>query len=323
MKKLLAIIACIFMASLSGVSAQNFPTRPVTIVVPFAAGGPTDTLARILAQRMSITLGQSVVVENVTGAGGSIGVGRVVRAAGDGYTLSIGQLGTHVLNGAIYSLSYDLLNDLEPIALLASNPQLIVTKNAIPAKDLKELIAWLKANQDKTIVGTAGAGTPAHVSGVYLQNQIGARFQFVPYRGAGPALQDLIAGNIDLYFDQVSNSISHVRSGSIKAYAVTSKTRLPSAPEIPTTDEAGLPGFYVSVWHGLWAPKNTPKDIIARLNVAVKEALADPAVRQRLAGLGQEIPPLEQQTPQGLASFQKSEIEKWWPIIRAANIKVQ
>ena len=323
MKRFFAVIACIVATSLGYASAKDFPTRPVSIVVPFAAGGPTDTLARILAQHMSTSLGQTVVVENVTGAGGSIAVGRVVRAANDGYTLSIGQLGTHCLNGAIYSLPYNLLTDLEPIALLASNPQMIVSKKAVPAKDLKELIAWVKANQNKVVIGTAGAGTPAHVSGVYFQNQIGAHLQFVPYRGAGPAIQDLIAGNIDLYLDQVSNSIGHVRNGSIRAYAVTSKTRLPSAPEIPTTDEAGLPGFYVSVWHGLWAPKNTPKDVIAKLNAAVRETLADPAVRKRLADLGQEIPPLDQQTPQGLASFQKAEIEKWWPIVRAANIKVQ
>ena len=243
MKRLLAIAACVVVAGVGGAFAQTFPSRPVTIVVPFAAGGPTDVLARVLGQRMSTTLGQSVVIENVTGAGGSIGVGRVVRSPADGYTLSIGQLGTHALNGAIYPLPYDLLTDLEPIALLASNPQIIVTKKTMPAKDLKELIAWLKANQDKVIVGTAGAGTPAHVSGVYLQNQLGSKFQFVPYRGAGPAMQDLIAGNIDLYFDQASNSLPHVRNGSIKAYAVTSKTRMPSAPDVPTAGEAGLPGL--------------------------------------------------------------------------------
>jgi tripartite-type tricarboxylate transporter receptor subunit TctC len=323
MKRLFAIAACVLMAGLCGAYAQSFPSRPVTIVVPFAAGGPTDVLARVLGQRMSATLGQSVVVENVTGAGGSIGVGRVVRAPADGYTLSIGQLGTHALNGAIYALPYDLLTDLEPIALLASNPQLIVTKKAMPAKDLKELIAWLRTNNDKSIVGTAGAGTPAHVSGVYLQNQLGSTFQFVPYRGAGPAMQDLIAGNIDLYFDQASNSLPHVRSGAIKAYAVTSKTRLPSAPDIPTADEAGLPGFDISVWHGLWAPKDTPKEAVERINAAVKDALADPATRQKLAELGQDLPPLDRQTPQGLAAFQKAEIDKWWPIVRAANIKVQ
>jgi tripartite-type tricarboxylate transporter receptor subunit TctC len=323
MKRFFAIVACVVLGGLATASAQTFPSRPVTIVVPFAAGGPTDVLARVLGQRMATTLGQSVVIENVTGAGGSIGVGRVVRSPADGYTLSIGQLGTHALNGAIYALPYDLLTDLEPIALLASNPQLIVTKKAMPAKDLRELIAWLKANQDKTIVGTAGAGTPAHVSGVYLQNQLGSKFQFVPYRGAGPAMQDLIAGNIDLYFDQASNSIAHVRNGSIKAYAVTSKTRLPSAPDIPTADEAGLPGFNIAVWHGLWAPKGTPKDVIEKVNAAVREALADPATRLKLSELGQDIPAPEQQTPPGLAAFQKAEIDKWWPIVRAANITAQ
>lgn len=323
MKRLFAIVVFLCLAGVGAASAQTFPARPVTIIVPFAAGGPTDVLARVLGQRMSTALGQSVVIENVTGAGGSIGVGRVVRAPADGYTLSIGQLGTHALNGAIYTLPYDLLTDLEPIALLASNPQMIVTKKAMPAKDLKELIAWLKDNQDKAIVGTAGAGTPAHVSGAYLQNQLGLKFQFVPYRGAGPAMQDLIAGNIDLYFDQASNSLPHVRNGSIKAYAVTSNARLPSAPDVPTADEAGLPGFNVSVWHGLWAPKGTPKDAIDRINAAVKDALADSAVRQKLTELGQEIPASDLQTPKGLAGFQKAEIDKWWPIIRAANIKAQ
>ena len=323
MNRLVALVTFALMAGLDAASGQSFPSRPVTIVVPFAAGGPTDVLARVLGQPMSTILGQSVVIENVTGAGGSIGVGRVVRSPADGYTLSIGQLGTHVLNGAIYSLPYDLLNDLEPIALLASNPQMIVTKKAMPAKDLKELIAWLRANQDKTIVGTAGAGTPAHVSGAYLQDQLGLKFQFVPYRGAGPAIQDLIAGNIDLYFDQASNSLPHIRNNSIKAYAVTSKTRLPSAPDVPTADEAGLPGFTISVWHGLWAPKGTPKDVINKINAAVREALSDPATRQKLADLGQDIPPPDLQTPPGLAGFQKAEADKWWPIIRAANIKAQ
>jgi len=291
------------------------------MVVPFAAGGPTDTIARILANPMSAALGRPIIIENVTGAAGSIGVGRVARAAPDGYTLSVGFLGTDVLNGARYSLQYDVLNDFEPIALLASNPQLIVAKIAMPAKDLIELIAWLKANPGAASQGTAGAGSPAHVGGPLFQSMTGTRFQFVPYRGAAPAMQDLVAGQIDLMFDQASNALPHVRSGGVKAYAVTAKTRLASAPDIPTAEEAGLPGFYISVWSGMWSPKGTSQDVIAKLNAAVVRALSDQTVQQRLAELGQEIPPRHQQTPAFLAVFQKAEIEKWWPIIKAANIK--
>jgi len=291
------------------------------MVVPFAAGGPTDTIARILANPMSVALGRPIIIENVTGAAGSIGVGRVARAAPDGYTLSVGFLGTHVLNGALYALQYDVLNDFEPIALLASNPQLIVAKIAMPANDLIELIAWLKANPGAASQGTAGAGSPAHVGGALFQNMTGTRFQFVPYRGAAPAMQDLVAGQIDLMFDQASSALPHVRSGGIKAYAVTAKTRLASAPDIPTAEEAGLPGFYISVWSGMWSPKGTSQDVIAKLNAAVVRALSDQTVQQRLAELGQEIPPRHQQTPAFLAVFQKAEIEKWWPIIKAANIK--
>lgn len=323
MKTLVTLLGGLFVAFASPACAQPYPSRPITMVVPFAAGGPTDTLARILAERLRTALGQTVIVENATGAAGSIGVGRVVRAAPDGYTLSIGHWSTHVVNGAIYSLPYDLLKDLDPVALLPSNPQLIVAKNAAPAKDLKELIAWVKDNQDKISSGTAGAGSASHVSGVYFQTATETRFTFIPYRGTGPAIQDLVAGQIDLMFDQSSNSLPHVRGGKIKAYAVTAKTRLPSAPEIPTVDEAGLPGFYISVWHGLWVPHGTPQDIVAKLAAAVNESLADPAVRQRLAELGQEIPTREQQTPEGLSAHHRAEIAKWWPIIKAANIKAE
>jgi tripartite-type tricarboxylate transporter receptor subunit TctC len=303
--------------------ADTFPSHPITIVVPFPAGGPTDTVARILAEPMRVALGQAIIIENVTGAAGTIGTGNVARAAPTGYTLSVGFLGTHVLNGALYKLPYDVLQDFEPIALLASNPQLIVAKRAMPAKDLRELIGWLKANPDKASQGTAGVGSPAHVTGTFFQSATGTRFALVPYRGAAPAMQDLIGGQVDLMFDQASNSLPHVRHGEIKVYAVTANTRLAAAPEIPTVDEAGVPGFYSSVWTGMWAPKGTPRDVIRKLNAAVANALADPRVRQRFADLGQEILPRDQQTPEALHAFQKAEIDKWWPIIKAAGIKAE
>ena len=312
----LLVIAC---AGSTGAGAQTYPTRPITLVVPFAAGGPTDAITRIVGERMRVVLGQTVIIENVTGADGSIGVGRVVRASPDGYTLSIGQWSTHVLNGAAYTLSYDLLKDLEPVALIATNPEVIVTNTANPAKDLRELIAWLKLNQGKVSVGI---GSMSHrVAAVYFQNNAGARFVFVPYRGGGPAMQDLVARQIDVMFDQAANSLPQLRNATIKAYAVTAKERLASAPDIPTVDEAGLPGFYIAVWTALWAPTGTPKPVIARLNAAVVDALGNATVRARLADLGQDIPPRDQQTPAALGALQKAEIEKWWPIIKAANIR--
>ena len=303
--------------------AQVYPSRPITMVVPFAAGGPVDTVARILSEPMRATLGQSIIVENVTGAAGSIGVGRVARAAPDGYTLSIGHWSTHVVNGAIYPLPYDLLRDLEPIVLLPSNPMIVVSKSAVPAKSLNEFVGWIKANEGKVSAGTAGAGSATHVAGVYFQNVTGTRFQFVPYRGTGPALQDLVAGQIDFIVDQASNSLQHVRDGKIRAYAVTASARLPSAPDIPTVAEAGLPSLDISVWYGLWAPKGTPKEIIAKLNAAAVQALSEPAVRQRFAELGLDMPPRDRLTPEALAAYQKAEIEKWWPVIKDANIKTE
>ena len=323
MKNLLSIAAvATTLTSVVSAQAQNYPSRPITIVVPFAAGGPTDTIARVMGERMRASLGQTVIIENVTGGAGSIGVGRVVRAAADGYTIIIGHWGTHVVNGVTYTLQYDLLKDLAPIAMIATTPSLIVSKPAVPAKDLKELIAWLKANPGKAAQGSGGAGSAAHIHGVFFQQRTGTQFQHVPYRGAAPAMQDLIGGQIDLMIDQVSNSLQHARTGKIRAYAVTAKARLNSGPDIPTVDEAGLTGFHTSVWHALWAPAATPGNVIATLNAAVVDALADPKVRQRLmVDLGQDIPPRAEQTPQALGVLHKAEIEKWWPVIRAANIK--
>ena len=323
MKRLVLAVILAASTGLASALAQTYPTRSITLVVPFAAGGPTDTIARIVAEGMRQSLGQTVIIENITGAAGSIGVGRVARAAPDGYTIGIGHWSTHVVNAAVYPLQYDVLNDFEPISLIANNPQLIVSKNAVPAKDLKELIAWIKANGDHVTQGTAGAGSASHIAGLYFQKLTGTIFQFIPYRGAGPVMQDMLAGHIDLNFDQAANSLPQVRAGQIRAYAVTAKTRLAAAPDIPTVDEAGVPGFYIAVWHGLWAPQRTPKEVMATLIDATRAALANPLVQKRLADLGQEIPSLDQQTPEALRAHHKAELEKWVPLIKAANIKLE
>src|SRR6476661_2964402 len=303
--------------------ADHFPSHPITIVVPFSAGGPSDAMCRILAERMKITLGEAILVENVTGAGGSIGVGRAVRSPPDGYTVSFGHLGTHVANGAIYKLGYDLVADLEPVALLPSNPMIIVSKNAVPAKSLKELLDWLKARPAPATAGTAGAGSGSHIAGLYFENITGIKLQYVPYRGTGPALNDLVAGQIDMIVDQLSNSINQVRAGTIRGYAVTDAKRAESASDIPTTDEAGLPGFHMTLWSGLWLPKGTPQDIVAKLNAAAVDALNDPAVRKQLESLGLQMPRQDQLAPQALGDWQKAEIAKWWPMLKAANVKVE
>src|SRR6266536_2087472 len=317
----LVSVAVSALALTCGIAAQVYPSRPITMIVPYPAGGPTDTIARIMAEGMRPSLGQPIVKENVGGASGSIGTGRVPRAAGDGYTLGLGLWPTHVINGAVFTLPYDVLNDFQPVSLLVTNPLLIVARKSLPARDLRELISWLKANPDKASAGTGGAGGASHVAGIYFQKQTRTRFAFISYRGLGPAMQDLVAGQIDILFDYAANSLPQVRSDTIRAYAVTAPSRLSAAPEIPTVDEAGLPGFYISAWHAFFVPKGTPPTIVGVLNQAAIEALADPIVRRRLNDLGQEIYPRDQQTPEALAAFHKAEIDKWWPLIKAAGIK--
>jgi tripartite-type tricarboxylate transporter receptor subunit TctC len=315
--------AIVLVAAGSIATAQNYPARPVTMIVPFPPGGATDAIARILNERFRAALGQTVIIENIGGAGGSIGTHRVVRAAPDGYTLNLGQLGSHVMNGAALTLPYDLLTDLDPVSMVAANPQVIAARSGFPANNLKELIAWLKANPDKASVATVGAGSPSHVSAVYFANATGTKLNLVPYRGGGPAMQDLVANQVDLMIIQVAEAVAQARAGRLKIFAVTSPSRLKGAPEVPTVDEAGMPGMYISFWHGLWMPRGVPKEILAKVNAAMVETLADPNVRTRLATMHQDIPPREQQTPEGLAAYHKSEIDKWWPIIKAAGIKAQ
>jgi tripartite-type tricarboxylate transporter receptor subunit TctC len=317
-----AALAAVLQSATSAM-AQTYPSRPITMVVPLGVGGSTDVIARIMAEGMRASLGQPIIVENTTGAGGTIGVGRVARAAPDGYTIGIGQWGTNVASGAIYPLQYDLIKDFEPVALIATQPFLIVAKKSVPANNLGELIAWLKANANKASQGNSGIGTPSHVGGILFQNAIGVHLTMVPYRGAGQSMQDLVAGQIDVMLDTPALSLPQVRGGTIKAYAVTAKSRLELAPEIPTADEAGLPGFYFSFWHALWVPHGTSKEIVAELNKAVVKTLDDPAIRKKLVELSQDIFPPDQQTPEALGAFHRAEIEKWWPIIKEAGIKVE
>jgi tripartite-type tricarboxylate transporter receptor subunit TctC len=324
MRRLLTVLATILFGLANGIAAaQNYPARPVTMIVPFPAGGATDTLARFLGERMRAVLGQPVIIENVAGAAGSLGVGRAVRSLADGYTLSIGTSTTHMLTGGLYALQFDLLKDLEPVIQIGSEPLLIVGKKSLPADDLKGLIAYLKANPDKASVGIAGVGATGHLTGISFQKETGTKFQFVPYRGNAPAMQDLLAEQIDFMIEPSSNFKSLLGAGSVKPYAITGRTRLPSSPDIPTADEAGLPGFFASLWYGLWVPKDTPKDIIAKLNATMVQVLADPQVKKRFDELGIEITPLVRQSPEALRAYQKAEAERWWPIIKAANIKAE
>jgi tripartite-type tricarboxylate transporter receptor subunit TctC len=321
MWKMACALAFAVLCGIGGAAAQSYPTRPIIMNVPYPPGGPTDTLGRIFAERLRVSLGQPVVVENVGGAAGSIGVGRAVRAAPDGYTISFGNVASHVFSSIVLKLPYDVTTDLEPVALMTISPMWLLARTSLPAKDLKELIAWLKANPDKATFAIVGSGSPAHLCGIYFQNATGTRFQFVPYRGAGPAAQDMIAGQIDLTCLEASATRPHVQSGKLRAYAVLAQTRWAAAPDVPTVDEAGVAGLYLPFWHGLWVPKATPAAVIERLNAAVVEALADPTLRKRLTGLGVEIRPREEQTPQVLRTFLKAELDKWRPIIEAANIK--
>ena len=321
-KSILAALVAM-LAFAGGALADKFPSHPITVIVPFSAGGPSDAMMRILGERMKQTLGEAVLIENVTGAGGTLGVGRTVRSPPDGYTIGFGHLGTNVVSGAIYNLGYDLVTDLEPVVLLPSNPMIIVSKNAVPAKSLTELLAWLRARPTPATAGTAGAGSGSHIAALYFENVSGIKLQYVPYRGTAPAMNDLIAGQIDLIVDQTSNSINQVRAGTIRAYAITDSKRVESAPDVPTTDEAGLSGFHMTLWSGLWAPKGTPKDIVAKLNAAVVDALNDPGVRKQLENLGLQMPSADRLSPEALAAWQKAEIAKWWPMIKAANVKVE
>jgi tripartite-type tricarboxylate transporter receptor subunit TctC len=323
MKRLIVAAALFALAGIADAQAQSYPSKPVTVIVPFAAGGATDVLARFLAERMRGILGQPIIIENVTGAGGSIGVGRAVRAPADGYTLEIGTSTTNVLLGGLYALQFDLLADLAPILQIASEPLMIVGKKNLPANDLNELIAWLKASPDKASIGIPAVGGTGHLAGLSFLKEIAAQAQFIPYRGNGPALQDLVAGQIDLQIEPASNFYAQSKAGAIKPFAIAAKARIGAAGDIPTTDEAGLPGFQASLWYGMWAPKDTPKEIITRLNAVMLQALEEPATRQRFADLGLQTPPRAQQTPEALLAFQKAEADKWWPVIKAANIKGQ
>jgi tripartite-type tricarboxylate transporter receptor subunit TctC len=317
------MVGCVVFGSASALLAQSYPARPITMIVPFPAGGATDTLARYLAERMRTILGQSIIIENVGGAAGSIGVGRAVRSPADGYTLSIGTSTTHMLTGGLYTLPFDVIKDLEPVIYIGSESLLIAARKSLPADNLKGLIDYLKANPDKASVGIAGVGAAGHLAGIAFQRETETKFQFVPYRGNAPAMQDLLAGQIDFMMEPSSNFRALIATSSIKPFAVTGTTRLLSSPDIPTAEEAGLPGFVASLWYGLWVPKDTPRDVVEKLNATLREVLADPSVQRRFDELGIQISPRDQQSPEALRAFQKAESERWWPIIKASNLRAE
>ena len=320
MRRLLAAVALTLLAGVAGAEAQTYPSRTITLIVPFPPGGSTDTVARIMAERMQQILGQAVIIENVGGAGGSTAVGRLARAAPDGYTIDIGQWDTHV-GSIVYKLTYDLEKDFAPIGLISVNPQLMVAKKTLEANDLKGVVAWMKANPGKGLFVNQNAA--AKVTGILLQKATGTEFQYVPYRGAGPAMTDLISGQVDLLVVQAAAALPQVRAGTIKAIANLSPKRSPAMPDIPTSDETGVPGLYMSGWFGFFAPKGTPGEAIGKLNAAMVQALADPKIGARFTELGLDVAGREQQTPEGLDAFHKAEIGKWWPIIKAAGIAAE
>lgn len=318
-----AVVTILVCYSAGPAHAQAYPTKPISLIIPFAVGGSNDTLARIITERMRVTLGQPFVIENITGAGGTIAVGKVARAGPDGYTLSLGSVSSHVINGGIYPLDYDLAKAFAPVALLTSSPLVIVAKTAHGDKNLGRFIDWLKANPDKAWQGTAGVGNITHIAGIRFQQQTGTRFGFTPYRGSAPASQDLIAGRIDFMIDPAATAVPPILAGTIMALAVAGPKRLPSLPDLPTVDEAGLPGFHITIWNAIWAPAGTPRPVIDKLNKAIVAALAEPAVQKRLSDLGQEVPPAAEQTPESLGRLHAQEIERWWPIAKAAGIKLE
>ena len=318
MRKLILGLAGALISGVVAAHAQSFPSRPITLIVPFPPGGSTDTAARILADKMKPILGQSVIIENVGGAGGSIAVGRVARAAPDGYTIDIGQWDTHV-GSIIYNITYDLQKDFDPIGLISVNPQLMVAKKNLQANRLNELVAWMKANPGEAKFVNQNAA--AHVTGILMEKATGTKVTYIPYRGAGPAMTDLISGQVDLLVIQGAAALPQVRAGTIKAIANLSPQRSASMPDIPTSDETGVPGLYMSGWFGFFGPKGMPKEAVDKLNGAMRQVLADPTVKARFTELGLDVASPQQQTPEGLAAFQKAEIDKWWPIIKASGIK--
>lgn len=322
-RDLLGLMVAMTVALPAAGLADTYPSRPITMVVPFPAGGATDVLARLLGEKMKDSLGQPIVIENVGGAAGTLALGRVMRAPADGYTLSIGTSTTHMLTGGLYDLPLNLLTDLDPIIMIGSEPLLFVARKDLPANNVKELVAWLKANPNKASVGIPGIGATGHLAGFTFQKETGATFQSVPYRGNAPAMQDLAAGQLDFMIQPSSNFISLVKAGTLKGIAITSKKRIGSYPDVPTVAEAGFPALEAVLWYGLWVRHGAPPEVVSKVNAAMRDTLANAAIQARIAELGIELTPAAQQTPDTLRAFQKEETERWWPIIKAQNIKGQ